>query len=166
MILVSHSIIGTSLGILQSSPYASFFVALISHYLTDMIPHYEYSIAGLKENADARETRKTFLRIMTDGILAVIVPVLIFYFGGYVNGWYDLIILLAAILGSVIPDAVQGVTLVFSRNRVLRAHQMMHDAIHHAISSDNMGIKRYPVLGISSQVILCLVFLAFGLYFG
>lgn len=166
MILVTHSIIGTSLGVLQSSPYAAFFVGLVSHFLTDMIPHWEYSVAGLKKAAEKSELKKTLLKIFLDGLLGVVAPIWIFSIGGFVTDWQSFLVLFAAILGAMIPDALQGVKLVFNKNRLLHVYQTMHDSIHYAIFKDNLNMREHPVLGITLQVLLCFGFLAFAFYFG
>ena len=74
MILSSHIIVASAATVSLINRPASVFnalaifvIALLSHYLVDLIPHWDYKIWSIKEDDD--EAEKTILKKNTDKIL-------------------------------------------------------------------------------------------------
>lgn len=154
MILVTHSIIGGALSVVQKSIPAAFLVGLLSHYLTDMIPHYDYE-AGIDGSGDAKKLKPFLIKIVSDGLLGVLVPLIIFY----PENWFDFFKLFAGIAGGVLPDFLQGVRLALP-NKILDAHQKVHDFFHSNIRLRDVA----PTMGVITQTGLAFLFLVFGVY--
>ncbi len=154
MILVTHSIVGGALSVVQKSVPAAFFVGLLSHYLMDMIPHYDYE-AGVDGSGDPKKLKPFLIKIAFDGLLGVLVPLMLFY----PDNWFEFFKLFAGIAGGVLPDFLQGVRLAMP-NKILGVHQKVHDFFHSNIRLREVA----PVFGIVAQVGLSALFLAFGFY--
>jgi hypothetical protein len=155
MLLITHAITGAALASIQKSIPAGFVIGLISHYLLDMIPHYDHNVEPL-QSKDKAGIRKTLALIALDGLASVIVPFLLFAPADTAQ----LFILSAAIIGSILPDFLQGLTLVFRKNRFFRAHQNFQEWIHTKIR-----INHIPHIAIPAQVAFNLVFIWFGYTF-
>jgi hypothetical protein len=155
MLLITHAITGAALSTIQKSIPAGFFIGLVSHYLLDMIPHYDHNVEAFK-NQDKAGIRKTLALIALDGLASVIIPLLLFS----PANWPQFFILFSAIIGSILPDFLQGLALVFKNNRFIQAHQRFQEWIHTKIR-----INHIPHIAIPAQVAFNLAFIWFGYYF-
>jgi len=156
MILLGHAIVGGALAATQSNPVAAFFIALASHYATDMIPHYEYDARILLTNPRSREARSAYVRVAIDGMLGVIVPLLIFAPQTVTAA----VPLLAGIVGGMLPDVLWGFSKLFPRNRILAAHFRFHYRVHTFFTD-----KEFPRLGGTITLAICACAIWFGLRF-
>ena len=66
MLLITHAITGAALATIQKSIPAAFAIGLVSHYLLDMIPHYDHNVAPLLAKNDKAGIRKTLALIALD----------------------------------------------------------------------------------------------------
>lgn len=166
MTLTTHIIIAAAATkpFAQSHPILGFFFAILSHYLADAVPHWDYRPHYMqgwaydeKEYWDARKTagfRKRVIRDISrfavDGLLgagmtlAVIRPV-------STDEWLWVI---AAIIGGALPDFLQG--LYLSGVSFLHPLQRFHDFCHTKIK-----LGPYPLIGIPFQLAILLVSLYF-----
>ncbi len=152
MLLVTHAITGVALASIQKSIPAAFVIGLISHYLLDMIPHYDHNVEPLLQK-DRVGIKKTLSLIALDGLASVILPLLIFWPATAAQ----FLIISAAIIGSVLPDFLQGLNLVFKNSNFLRTHQNFQEWIH-----TKMRINHIPHIAIPAQVAFNLLFIWFG----
>ncbi len=156
MLLITHAITASALASAQKSASAAFFIDLVSHYLLDMIPHYDHVVEPL-HTGDTKKFKKILLGIALDGIASFAAPLLLFL-PGHMDSLY---IILAAIVGSILPDFLQGVYLVFPKNKFIAAHQRFQEWIHAKIR-----INHIPHIAIPLQIAFNLVFVWFGIFFG
>lgn len=155
MILIGHAIIGAALAVPLKNPYLAFFVALVSHFALDAIPHYEYSFEYLIEKRGKRRLWVDLTKIILDGILAVTSALLIFSptdFAGFT-------VTFAAIVGGLLPDFMQGVYVIWPVKPVA-AFYNFHYAVH-----SKYDFEDHPVIGIALQLLIVGLFLWYGLSF-
>ncbi len=157
MLLITHAITGVALASIQKSVPAAFVIGLVSHYLLDMIPHFDHVVEPLQQKNDRRAIEKTLALIALDGIASVIVPLILFW---PIN-LAQFLIIFVAIMGSTLPDFLQGVHLVFPKNKFIAKHQQFQEWIHAKIR-----INHIPHIAIPLQVGFNLLFIWFGKYLG
>lgn len=117
------------------APVGAFACAMASHYLVDMIPHWDWPIQSIQKSSDhpldgsvhsrgavANDVAVAIMD-MSLGALAVAVAV------GAVGAVIPLGILLAAYLGGVLPDALQLVYFAYKKEPLLTL-QKFHSWTH------------------------------------
>lgn len=164
MILATHAIIGAGIAAtVPEQPALGFGLAFASHFLLDLIPHWDYALKSRHE--DHSDLAKDDMIINRDfvGDLAkigldfavgiVFVFVLFARTDALANGWF--IILLGA-LGGMLPDFLQFAYFKI-RCEPLTSLQRFHQWIH-----TSHRLKKRWFIGLVSQtllVIICLVLL-------
>lgn len=155
MILVGHALVGAALAAPTHNPFLAFFVALISHYAVDAIPHYEYGFEYLLQKAGKQRLWLDLTKISVDGVLGVVSALLIFQ----PTDAASFLVVFAAIVGAMLPDFLQGVYLVLPIKPIAALYNF-HFAIH-----SKYGFEDRPLLGIASQLLIVGLFLWYGLSF-
>ncbi len=156
MTLTTHSLIAGTITkkIIFTHPIIGFFVAIISHYLSDAIPHWDYPIRSLDKkegvSVDVRKWRYSksffldFLRFAFDAILGLGILLLIFQ----PRSLRETLAVLIVVIGSVLPDFLQGLYLT-RRFEFLQPVQRFHDLCHTKIK-----LGPYPILGVPFQLLI------------
>src|SRR2546422_576348 len=112
MILTSHALIGASAArIFTSNPILAFVIGMISHYLADAPPHWQYerlSIMSEKNPGKKGFVDKNLLRdilfLGLDFCFGMLLPIYFFWADG--SGTFPLAIVFGA-FGGMFPDALQ-----------------------------------------------------------
>lgn len=156
MILVTHGITGAALGrLFPHNPLAAFFAGLISHFLTDAIPHWHYPLSSERTNYNDPLTTdmvigKGFVwdlvRIGLDFALGIALS--IYFFQGWTGFGNPDISMLAGAFGAVLPDALQFMYFKF-RHQPLTAFYKFHYWIHAVKRLD-----KHHLWGVGSQIAL------------
>ena len=117
MILTPHILIGAAIGAQTSNVWVAFLLGLISHYLVDAFPHWEYLA---EVNISDLNSIKKILLDLVIGIILVLVLV-----------WSNpnIVIILMAVIGSILPDFLHGIYSSF-KIKWLKPHFLMHHKIH------------------------------------
>ena len=112
MTATAHAIVGTLLAVRFTDPVAALPLALGSHYLTDIVPHWD---SGTNRK---RKSEKGFIiEAIIDGIVAIIGSFLIYY---YVFGLTNFFYLYLVVGFSVLPDIVTMFTrFIFKKKNPL-----------------------------------------------
>jgi len=160
MILSTHIIIAAAVAkpLVSFHPAFAFFVALASHYLSDAIPHWDYTLHSI-ENKDEPEKRqwsvnrtllfKDFFRYATDALAGAALVALLMRPGSWREFWW----FSAVAVGGVLPDFLQALRMIrFPFRQWFEPHQRFHDWIHTKIK-----LGPYPLIGIPLQIIIVLV---------
>jgi len=117
------------------APIGAFVCAVASHFLADMIPHWDWPLTSIQKHPehplDANITSRgavandvaIAIMDMSIGVIGVAVAVAI---GG---GSLPLVILLAACFGAVLPDALQLLYFAFKTKSLLKLQQF-HQYVH------------------------------------
>lgn len=154
MILTTHAIVGAAITYTSVQHSAIFLLALGSHYVFDMIPHWHYRTPVIKKAVNAQFGKKTLSVASApyDEIARIVVDLAIglslsFYF---FSGSYLAIIL--GVMGAVLPDLMVGFGRFYPA-RVLVAHDKFHKWIHARHLLDD-----WPIIGVGSQIVIAVIF--------
>ncbi len=143
MFLTVHSAIGVTAvaatGI--TNPAAAFALGWALHYVGDAIPHGDESIGEWVVNSD-RAVRRAIPFFAGD--FAVMTAAFLGY--SYVAGlqWH----MVAAVAGSILPDVMMGVEMVFKR-KVFGPFSKLHEWAHHLT-----GVRLPLKVGMPFQLLL------------
>lgn len=161
MTLTTHSIIAAVVTkpLLHTHPILIFAAAILSHYLSDAIPHWDYQLESLsdEENADKRAWSKDWhvlgrdiLHFAFDGFLGAAIVLLI----ARPVSREDWVWIIFSVIGGCLPDFLQGLYVL--KLRLLKSHQRLHDFMHAKIR-----LGPYPLIGIPFQLAISLLSLYF-----
>lgn len=168
MILATHAIVGAGIAAaVPSQPALGFGLAFASHFLLDMIPHWDYALKSRHE--DHRDLSKDDMLINRDFVrdlakigmdFAIGIILAGFFFGIYTlrlspQGDPGSVWLLGALAG-MLPDFLQFAYFKI-RREPLTSLQRFHQWIH-----TSHRLKKRWFIGLTSQtllVIICLVLL-------
>lgn len=161
MILVTHAVIGASVAGYTGDPLSAFCVGLVSHYISDMIPHWHYHVPRIKEAVLKPFGKKTIafnahffpemMRVGFDLFAGILLTVIFFQ--------NSLPIALVGGLAATIPDLLVGIGRI-KPLKILVLHDKFHRWVHFGMLLDD-----YPFIGIGSQALIVLIFIfLFGSY--
>jgi hypothetical protein len=145
MILLVHALIGAVIGSYITNYWLIFLLALISHFLMDIIPHRDYNTEPLEESMGITAW-PTMIKIALD-LGAGIVLILIFVWNSSIKSAIFL-----GMISAIIPD---GLTFLYwrTKNSLLGKIALLHRNILHA--KDN---KKTPLFwGITIQIVISLI---------
>lgn len=138
MILTPHAVVGASIAsVFKLSPFTALVVGFVSHFILDMIPHFDYKLRSVKIEAgktldgDIVIDKTFFADLIVLGVdlsVGLFLAWLFFVFTGAIS----LPVALAGAIGGVLPDALQFVYYKFGR-RHLRPLQSFHARVHNKI---------------------------------
>src|SRR3989344_4658712 len=160
MVLSTHAVAGVALArLFPQNPVLGFGAAFVSHFVLDMIPHWDYRLASLEAGASGRKIDKEFkinpafvadlMKIGADILIGLIVAFLVFYPASKL----DLLVLFLGVSGAILPDFLQFVFYKF-RPFWLKPLQHFHIWIHARRDFNN-----HPLLGIVMQILLAAIFI-------
>ena len=148
MILFPHMLIGAVIGSKIHSFSAVFVLALISHFLTDMLPHRDYLNGGIEDLKG-----KKFAIFIGKSLIDLFAGLLVVWYFFHASP-YLVYILFGAFI-SIIPD---GLTLLNKLTNYqfqwLIKFQAIHEKIHIADK------KNVPVPGLITEVIITVFLIA------
>lgn len=158
MTLTTHAIIAATATkpLSGAHPAVIFLVAILSHYLSDAIPHWDYPLDSVqnKENPEKRAWSskrslviKDLVKISFDALVGFAV---VFYFTHPASTVECLVAFLAA-FGGMLPDGLQGLYMTV-KLPIFRFIQRFHDMFH-----TNIRLGPYPRLGIPFQLLIVVV---------
>lgn len=163
MILSTHIIIAAAASKpVLHNPVLVFLISIASHFILDMIPHWEYKLRSVDVNPenikrgfvrqDASAIAFDLLRIALDIFVGALV---IFYALGIEFNIESLVLFAIIIIGAILPDALQVVYWLFPRSFMVYI-QRFHKFVH-----SNIDLSYKPFLGITSQIFISAVAIAF-----
>jgi hypothetical protein len=125
MTLSTHVAIGAAIGVLVGQPVLGFALGLVSHFLVDMIPHGDTVLAD--RFFVHKDKMVPMIYTGVDIVLSLLLVALMVaikpeHVG---NGT-----LLAAVAGSVFPDALVGIAKLWKTNTLLKAYDKFHFYFH------------------------------------
>lgn len=152
MTLGTHAVVGAAVAsLVPGYPVAAFFMAFLSHFLLDSIPHWDYKLRSLEKVGDDHMTSdmkmdKRFVfdlcRIAFDALLGLSVALPFFRD----SAAFPFVLLLGA-FGAMLPDALQFVYFKWKEGP-LKHLQRFHIFIHAE------GKIHDPLKGIIYQLIV------------
>lgn len=161
MILVTHGLVGGSVALATGNVPLAIAVSFASHFVLDMIPHWDYSLPALDESngplsAYIKKSHllETFLKVGFDGLLGMSVPLLV----GYIVGAPLHLIFLGGAF-AILPDFLQFVYFK-THTKLLHHFMKFHTWIHSTTRFDHK-----PVLGVTMQAILWVLSVVYMVHF-
>lgn len=164
MTLATHAIVGVATARLFSfNPLLAFFAAVVSHFLIDAIPHWDYHLKSAKINKEDplqsdmvvnHDFIIDFGKIAFDAILGLALSILIFQ----PSESLEIQTIIIGVVGGILPDPLQFVYYKF-RHEPLISLQKFHYWIHTKQKIENWQ------MGVSLQVLLVFVVVACSFIF-
>ena len=155
MILTTHAFVGAAIGATTANPLVGFGAGIVSHWISDVAPHWQYRLRSESPDPDTQELelgRHTVRDIITVGADAAvglgIIAGFIYLNGGDIGG----LVLTPAFwgaIGGMVPDGAQFLHRGL-RWDWLAPFQRVHDFFHASC------FIRDPVRGFAIQGILIL----------
>ena len=154
MTLTTHSIIAVAITkpLARMHPLVIFLVAIASHYASDSIPHWDYSVSSMDDTHDLEKRhwgtnrkalRRDLAHFAIDGFLGAAI-VLLAVRPVTSQQWTWTIL---AIIGGSLPDFLQGVAALGIS--WMKPIQRFHDRWH-----THIRLGPYPLLGIPFQALI------------
>lgn len=139
MVITPHLLAGAVIGAHSPNVWAAFCFGLISHYLLDALPHWEY-LDNLKMNGKL----KMFAKISLDFIIGVIIIFALIW------DYPQKLIIISALIGSLLPDALEFFYANF-KMKWLKFFHDFHNKIHYykKVSFLKGSISQVVIIGIS-----------------
>src|SRR4030042_5795292 len=125
MFLTVHGAIGIIIGQRIPNPLLAFIVGFISHYIFDIIPH---------GDSRAPDKWKNPIHIAFAALIDLIVLIIFILCLGVntiILNWNTAL----ALLGSLIPDFLQGFYFLTNKKKLIR-HQNIHNFFHNLITKN------------------------------
>ncbi len=155
MVLTTHAVVGGAIGrLLSTNPILAFFVGFFSHFVLDIIPHWDYPLQS--KVSDNRGVNQLHFKIGWPAIidfsrigLDLLIGLALTYwlFPTTSTSWLVSSVAWGA-FGAVLPDALQFVYAQW-RPRFLAGLQRFHHFIH-----AKQDLNNRPVLGVTLQLLL------------
>ncbi len=120
MILFCHILVGALIASKIKFIPLVLFLAFLSHYLLDFVPHIEYSIENIKEKR-WKNSLTDFLKVLLDIFLGILAISLLFAGKS--------IIFIGAFF-AILSDFLTLLYFIFPSNRFLISHYILHIKIH------------------------------------
>ena len=117
MVLAPHMLVGAAIGSQVSNYWLAFLFGLISHYLVDTLPHWDY--LQKFEISNPNHIKKVIIDLLIGSFLVLFLT------------WSntDKMIIFIAVFASILPDAINGIYINY-KNKWLRHHFLLHNKIH------------------------------------
>jgi len=156
MVLTPHILVGAAIGAKTQNLGLIVILAIISHFILDRIPHWDYSNKELEtfsQNKSCKTLFNFFLKIAIDGLMGLIIVIFIIWQKNIINPKY-LFYVLIGISASLLPDILLGFAKFFSnKSRVLRVYKNLHEKTLH----NPKHIKKPTLLGLGTQLLTIVI---------
>lgn len=157
MILTAHIVAAGAISkpVFQN-PGLVFLLALVSHYLLDTIPHWDYQAKSVKKDknnsmvkASVLPGKKLFRNdLLKMGLDASIGTLIAFFMIKPSLDWHSFSLMASLIIGATLPDFITGINLFWKKFPTLEFTKF-----HHFIHSKNKILNKKPLLGLSLYII-------------
>jgi len=156
MIITPHLLLGAAIGAkIKNSGWIIFF-GIVSHFILDRIPHWDYSSKELEtfsQNKSCKILFNFFLKIAIDGLTGLIIVIFIIWQKNIINPKYLLYILIG-ISASLLPDILLGFSkLFFNKSRVSRIYKNLHEKTLH----NPKHIKKPTFIGLGTEILVSII---------
>lgn len=118
MLITPHMLIGAAIGVHSNNIGMAFLFGLISHYLLDFLPHWEY-LTGLKITKVSQA-----IKLILDFILGIVLVLVLIW------NYSEWAIVASAIFGALLPDFIGGIYENF-KIKQLKVLYDIHNKLHY-----------------------------------
>lgn len=147
MILLVHLLLGAAIGQKISNPYMAIILALLSHYVLDLIPHFDYSLT----DTDKRHWIRLWPNIIKISIDLAVGILLIVIFSA------NRLIIYTCAFFAALPDGLTVINSIFP-GQYLELHRRFHIDIIHA-KKDQKISNFWRILGEIIVVLISIILL-------
>ncbi len=133
MIFTPHIVVGAIIGAKTHNLGLIIILGLLSHFILDMIPHWEYHSEGIKNYRKIKDFRAfilTLFKITIDGLIGLLIVFTMVELRGSINARYLLFILIGVFV-SVLPDILLGFARIFGEGKLSEKYIHFHSKIIH-----------------------------------
>jgi len=136
MLILAHSTVGLLIGTAVKNPVLSFFLAWLSHYILDFIPHSDTGYFKTK-GENWLQNKKIVAWVIGDGLLSVFLLMAIIFKRGFQLS------LITAYLGSLLPDVIDNSpfwskTLHQKIPLINWGYRHIHNHFHHTVTNTRL----------------------------
>ncbi|MFZ2681867.1 MAG: hypothetical protein WAZ14_02120 [Patescibacteria group bacterium] len=157
MTTTTHTAIGALIGTLVGNPVLGFVLGFCSHYLVDMIPHGDMHMRDHDHLVNKTNEKTSHLFVLLDVALGIGLLTLLGTF--LPNDVTRSSVYIAAIFGSVLPDALVGINDLI-KSHPGRKHTKLHFFFHDYFCRQHGDPKlRYALFAQALAVISIVYFL-------
>ncbi|MEK9209404.1 MAG: hypothetical protein AAB926_01075 [Patescibacteria group bacterium] len=168
MILITHIVAAAAVTkpVFQN-PGLVFLLAVLSHYLLDAIPHWDYQLSSVKKdenntfiNATIIPNKKLLRNDLTKNLIDFLIgAAIIFLLIRPSLNAKDIAPVIALISGAILPDFITGLNLVWKKFPTMELTKF-----HHFIHTKNIRLNEKPLLGISLHLAIIAAVILVYLY--
>lgn len=146
MLILAHSTVGLLIGTVVKNPVLSFFLAWLSHYVLDFIPH---SDTGYFKNTekDWLKNKKVVIWVFIDALLSITLFYLVILKTGFTLS------ILAGYLGSLVPDILDNSPFWSGTLHKIPLIQWEHKRIHNRFHNTAKRDGSFIFLVLTSYII-------------
>ena len=138
MLILAHSTVGLLIGTVVKNPVLSFFLAWLSHYVLDFIPHSDSGYFKVK-GVNWLKNKKVLAWIFLDAILSVTLLLTLILKRGFQLS------LVSAYFGSLLPDIIDNSPFWSKSLRkfypINWEYEHIHKYFHHTITSKKLFLS-------------------------
>ena len=153
MFLSAHFLTGISIGVVTGNPYLAAPLGLASHYILDMLPHFEGS--SLRQPGDRTEGFKNWVEWLFVILDLAFIVFIIFYFK---NHWQ-----IAPVVGgffAMLPDLLDHIPFLGKRLSKIKFFKFLHDQVH-----EKFHLLLYPLEALKKSKNLYYLWITLGIIF-
>ncbi len=155
MIATPHILIGAMIGAKIKKIGWVIILALLSHFILDRIPHWDYGNGILEKAFKNKKYKKIFIfssKVFLDILIGLSIVFLIIWQKDKLEINY-LIFVFIGICASVFPDFLTVIARLFPKMKLSKKYIKFHIEIMHSPKH----IKKPTFLGVSTQVLVSLI---------
>jgi hypothetical protein len=145
MILLVHLLLGALIGQKISSPILAIILALLSHYLLDLIPHTEYRVENIV-NKQWQRMLPEIIKVFLDFCLGILLMILF-------SKNYPIIYICAFF--AILPDGLSVLSIIF-KNNFLESYNYFHHTIIHQLKYKKIS-NFWRVFSQVAVVVICII---------
>lgn len=152
MNLTSHALVGAAVAqVFPNHPLIAFWGAFGSHFVLDMVPHFDFTLYSSSKDGDDEMTRRLgwgrpFAKDLTKIILDFVCGLALSWYIFSPPDNYRLVLLLWCALAAMLPDALQFVYIKIRRGAIVYL-QRFHIWMHYPDRPER------PLLGLLTEIV-------------
>lgn len=151
MFIAAHAVSGALIAHQVDNPWIVIFLAFVSHFVLDIIPHGDYHHVHDYYHGGKQMVRRLYNTILIDSIATVIVATILLSYTTI-----DRTLLALGIISAILPDMLVGIHESWKKSK-LAWFNKMHFKVHNALAK-SMTMRPFP--GAIGQFILIIAMLA------
>jgi len=157
MILTPHFIVGAAIGAKTHNLGLIIILGILSHYILDFIPHWDYVNHGIKDFHKTKDFKALFpdlFKITIDGLIGLLIVFLIVWQKDLLN-LNNLIFVILGIFFSILPDILLFTAIIFGGTLAQKYIDFHHKFLH--CSKDKEKEGKITFLNISTQILIIIL---------